>query len=239
MTHISPVDRIFCAIDTPKLDDALLLADLLSGEIGTLKLGKEFFTANGPEGVCKVAAFGHKIFLDLKYHDIPTTVAGAIRATKRLECEVLTVHASGGSAMLRAAVEAANDLGESCSKIVAVTVLTSLNDSDLEAVGQVGTVSEQVLHLARLAEACGLNGVVCSPWEVRALRSKMQEDFALVVPGVRPEWAGDDDQKRVMTPGQAVAAGADYLVIGRPITRAPDPVGAARRIVDEMVAATV
>lgn len=238
MTDISPVDKLFCAIDTSKLDDALLLADLLSGEIGTLKLGKEFFTAHGPEGVRKVAAFGHKIFLDLKYHDIPNTVAGAIRATQHIECEVLTVHASGGSAMLRAAVEAANDLGERPLKIVAVTVLTSLNDSDLETVGQVGVVSNQVLRLARLAEASGLSGVVCSPWEVNALRSEMKEDFALVVPGVRPEWAGEDDQKRVMTPGEAVAAGADYLVIGRPITRAPDPVGAARRIIDEMIAAT-
>ena len=213
MTDISPVDRLFCAIDTSKLDDALLLADLLSGEIGTLKLGKEFFTAHGPEGVRKVAAFGHKIFLDLKYHDIPNTVAGA-------------------------AVEAANGLGKRPLKIVAVTVLTSLNDSDLETVGQIGAVSDQVLNLARLAEASGLSGVVCSPWEVNALRSEMKEDFALVVPGVRPEWAGEDDQKRVMTPGEAVAAGADYLVIGRPITRAPDPVGAARRIIDEMIAAT-
>ena len=238
MTDISPVDRLFCAIDTSKLDDALLLADLLSGEIGTLKLGKEFFTAHGPEGVRKVAAFGHKIFLDLKYHDIPNTVAGAIRATQHIKCEVLTVHASGGSAMLRAAVEAANGLGERPLKIVAVTVLTSLNDSDLETVGQIGAVSDQELNLARLAEASGLSGVVCSPWEVNALRSEMKEDFALVVPGVRPEWAGEDDQKRVMTPGEAVAAGADYLVIGRPITRAPDPVGAARRIIDEMIAAT-
>ena len=151
---------------------------------------------------------------------------------------VLTVRASGGSAMLRAAVEAANGLGERPLKIVAVTVLTSLNDSDLETVGQIGAVSDQVLNLARLAEASGLSGVVCSPWEVNALRSEMKEDFALVVPGVRPEWAGEDDQKRVMTPGEAVAAGADYLVIGRPITRAPDPVGAARRIIDEMIAAT-
>ena len=168
MTNISPVDKLFCAIDTSKLDDALLLADLLSGEIGTLKLGKEFFTAHGPEGVRKVAAFGHKIFLDLKYHDIPNTVAGAIRATQHIECEVLTVHASGGSAMLRAAVEAANGLGERPLKIVAVTVLTSLNDSDLETVGQIGAVSDQVLNLARLAEASGLSGVVCSPWEVNA-----------------------------------------------------------------------
>ena len=237
MTNISPIHRIFCAIDTPKLDEALLLADLLCGEVGALKLGKEFFTAHGPEGVRKVAAFGHKIFLDLKYHDIPNTVAGAIHAAKRIECEVLTVHASGGSAMLRAAAEAANDSGKRRLKIVAVTVLTSLNGSDLAAVGQVDIISEQVLRLAKLAEASGLNGVVCSPWEIRALRSEMRDDFVLVVPGVRPERADAEDQKRVMTPGEAIAAGADYLVIGRPITRARDPVDAARRIVDEMASA--
>lgn len=237
MTNISPIDRIFCAVDTPKLDDALLLAELLSGEVGTLKLGKEFFTANGPEGVHRISKLGQKIFLDLKFHDIPNTVAGAIRAAKRTECEVLTVHASGGLAMLRAAAEAANEPGEKCPKIFAVTVLTSLNDNDLADVGQVGVLQEQVLRLARLAEVSGLHGVVCSPWEVNLLRSEMKDNFALVVPGVRPEWAGEDDQKRVMTPGEAVAAGADYLVIGRPITSARDPVGAARRIVDEMAAA--
>lgn len=237
MTDISPIDRIFCAIDTPQLDDALLLADLLSGEVGAIKLGKEFFTAHGPDGVRKVAALGHKIFLDLKYHDIPNTVAGAVRAANRLDCAVLTVHASGGPDMLTAAAEAAAEAGAKRPKIVAVTVLTSLDDGDLAAVGQAGSTSKQVLRLARLAESSGIDGVVCSPQEVALLRGEIGDDFALVVPGVRPDWAGADDQKRVMTPGEAVAAGADHLVIGRPITRAEDPVGAARRIVDEILAA--
>jgi orotidine-5'-phosphate decarboxylase len=237
MTDISPIDRIFCAIDTPKLDDALLLADLLSGEVGAIKLGKEFFTAHGPDGVRKVAACGHKIFLDLKYHDIPNTVAGAIRAAFGVQSSVLTVHASGGPAMLEAAAAAAKEAGPKRPKIVAVTVLTSLDDSDLEAVGQRGPAAEQVLRLARLAEASGIDGVVCSPQEVALLRGEIGDDFALVVPGVRPDWAGADDQKRVMTPGEAVAAGADHLVIGRPITRSQDPVGAARRIADEIASA--
>lgn len=234
MTDISPIDRIFCAIDTPKLDDALLLADLLSGEVGAIKLGKEFFTAHGPDGVRKVAALGHSIFLDLKYHDIPNTVAGAVGAANRLSCTVLTVHASGGPAMLRAAADAAADAGAKRPKIVAVTVLTSLDNDDLAAVGQIGPAEEQVLRLARLARASGIDGIVCSPQEVSLLRGEIGDQFALVVPGVRPEWAGADDQKRVMTPGEAVAAGADHLVIGRPITRSDDPVGAARRIVDEL-----
>lgn len=237
MTDISPIDRIFCAVDTPKLDDALLLADLLAGEVGAIKLGKEFFTAHGPDGVRKVASLGHKIFLDLKYHDIPNTVAGAVRSANRLECAVLTVHASGGPAMLKAAAEAAAEAGLKRPKIVAVTVLTSLDDDDLAAVGQAAPASAQVLRLAQLAEASGIDGVVCSPQEVALLRGEIGNAFSLVVPGVRPDWAGTDDQKRVMTPGEAVAAGADHLVIGRPITRSDDPVGAARRIADEISAA--
>ncbi|MEE2996808.1 MAG: orotidine-5'-phosphate decarboxylase [Pseudomonadota bacterium] len=237
MIDISPIDRIFCALDTPKLDDALLLADLLSGEVGAIKLGKEFFTAHGPAGVGQVAALGHKIFLDLKYHDIPNTVAGAIRATQRLGCAILTVHASGGPEMLRAAAVTAAELGAKAPKIVAVTVLTSLDDGDLVAVGQNVPATAQVLRLARLAEASGIDGVVCSPKEAAILRGEIGDKFALIVPGVRPDWAVADDQKRVMTPGEAVAAGADHLVIGRPITRAQDPVGAARRIADEISAA--
>lgn len=234
MNDISPIDRIFCAVDTPKLDDAVMLADLLAGEVGAIKLGKEFFTAHGPDGVRKIASCGHKIFLDLKYHDIPNTVAGAIRAASPLSCAVLTVHASGGPAMLEAARDAAAAAGPKRPKVVAVTVLTSLDDGDLAAVGQIGPAAEQVLRLARLAETSGLDGVVCSPREVAMLRAELGDDFALVVPGVRPTWAGADDQKRVMTPGEAVASGADHLVIGRPITKSDDPVGAARRIAEEI-----
>ena len=234
MIDISPIDRIFCAIDTPDLADALLLAELLAGEVGAIKLGKEFFTAHGPDGVRKVAACGHKIFLDLKYHDIPNTVAGAIRAAAGLNCAVLTVHASGGPAMLEAAMAAAAEAGRKRPKVVAVTVLTSLDDGDLAAVGQHGPAADQVLRLARLAEASGLDGVVCSPHEVGLLRREIGDAFALVVPGVRSDWAGADDQKRVMTPGEAIAAGADHLVIGRPITKSADPVGAARRIAVEI-----
>lgn len=238
MTDISPIERIFCAVDTPVLDDAVMLADLLAGEVGAIKLGKEFFTAHGPGGVRKIADCGHKIFLDLKYHDIPNTVAGAIRAASRLSCAVLTVHASGGPAMLEAARDAAAEAGPKRAKVVAVTVLTSLDDSDLAAIGQNGPAAEQVLRLARLAENRGLDGVVCSPHEVAMLRADLGDAFALVVPGVRPDWAGADDQKRVMTPGEAIAAGADHLVIGRPITKSDDPVGAARRIAEEISNAT-
>ena len=238
MLKLTSIDRIFCAIDTPSLDDAMMLADLLSGEVGAIKLGKEFFTANGPEGVRRIADLGHKIFLDLKYHDIPNTVAGAIRAASRLECAVLTVHASGGPGMLKAAAEAAAEAGPKRPKIVAVTVLTSLDDADLHAVGQDRAAEAQVIRLAKLTEASGGDGVVCSPREVAPLRNAIGLDFALVGPGVRPDWAGADDQKRVMTPTEAILAGANHLVIGRPITRADDPVGAARRIAEEISAAS-
>ncbi len=233
----SPVDRIFCAVDTTKLDDALLLAELLSGEVGAIKLGKEFFTAHGPDGVRRIAAEGHRIFLDFKFHDIPNTVAGAIRAAAGFQCALITIHASGGPAMMKAAIDAAKEAGPRRPRIVGVTVLTSLDDADLEAVGQQGPAAAQVLRLARLAKASGLDGVVCSPQEVAMLRAEIGDRFSLVVPGVRPSWASADDQKRIMTPGDAVKAGADHLVIGRPITRAADPVGAARRIADEIAGA--
>lgn len=238
MTDIDPKDRLFCAIDTPDMNDALLLAEMLANEVGAIKLGKEFFTANGPEGVRRVAAEGHRIFLDLKFHDIPNTVAGGIKSAASLNCALITVHASGGPAMLQAAAKAARDCKPKIPKIVAVTVLTSLDDADLEAVGQRGPAADQVLRLARLAEASGVDGVVCSPHEVALLRKTLGDTFSLVVPGVRPGWASTDDQKRVMTPGEAIAAGADHLVIGRPITRATDPVDAVRRIIDEIADAS-
>lgn len=227
-------ERIFCAIDTSDLDAALTLAELLSGEVGGLKLGKEFFTAHGPNGVAKIAATGHRIFLDLKFHDIPNTVAGAVCSSAALGVYMLTIHASGGAEMMRAAVEAAKAGTGTPPLILAVTVLTSLDEGDLAAIGQTGSVAEQVSRLAALAKSAGVDGAVCSPLEIATLKPALGADFALVVPGVRPDWAASDDQKRVMTPGDAVAAGADYLVIGRPITRADDPVSAARRIADEL-----
>ena len=209
------------------------LAESLAGTVGGLKIGKELFTAHGPDAVTRIRDAGHQVFLDLKFHDIPATVAGAVRAAAGLGCFVLTVHASGGPEMLRAAAEAAG-AAKPPPLVVGVTVLTSLDDGDLAAVGQSGPVADLVSRLARLARSCGLGGVVCSPREIAALRAELGADFRLIVPGVRPEWAGADDQKRVMTPAEAVAAGADYLVIGRPITRAADPAEAARRIADEI-----
>jgi len=231
---MEPARRILCAIDTTDLDHAVKLADALSGRVGAVKLGKEFFTAHGPQGVARIAGTGQRIFLDLKYHDIPNTVAGAVRAAAGLGCFLLTVHASGGSAMLRAAVEARGDA--EAPKLLAVTVLTSLTDADLDAVGQKTPVADQVLRLGRLAREARIDGLVASPHEVAPLRAALGPDCLLVVPGVRPAWAGADDQKRVMTPAEAVAAGADYLVIGRPITRADDPAAAAGRIADEIAA---
>jgi len=230
-------ERILCAIDTADLGVALDLAQALAGRIGGLKVGKELFTAHGPEAVARIIGAGHKVFLDLKYHDIPATVAGAVRAAAGLGCFVLTVHASGGPEMLRASAEAAAGSANP-PLVVGVTVLTSLDAGDLDAVGQSGLVSQQVLRLAGLARSCGLGGVVCSPHELVELRGELGDDFKLIVPGVRPVWAGADDQKRVMTPAEAVAAGADYLVIGRPITRAADPADAARRIADEITMET-
>lgn len=229
--------RIFCAIDTADLEAAVLLADLLKGEVGGFKLGKEFFTAHGPEGVRRIAERDLGIFLDLKFHDIPNTVAGAVRAACRLGCAMLTVHASGGSEMLRAAVTAAAEPDGDGPLVLAVTVLTSLDDGDLAALGQTGPVSDQVSRLAIVARDCGVGGLVCSPLEIAGLRATVGDSARLVVPGIRPSWSGADDQKRIMTPAEAMAAGADYLVVGRPITRADDPVGAARRIVEELGAA--
>lgn len=235
MIERTPHSRILCAIDTPDLEVAKRLAGDLAGAVGGIKLGKEFFTAHGPAGVTALEALGQRVFLDLKYHDIPNTVSGAVRAAAALDCFMLTVHASGGEAMLRAAVSAAAEAGGDARPLVmAVTVLTSLSGGDLDAVGQIGPVADQVLRLGRLAQGCGTDGLVASPLEVAALRQELGPDCTLVVPGVRPVWAGTDDQIRVMTPAQAVQAGADYLVVGRPITRADDPGGAARRIADEL-----
>lgn len=221
---------ILCAIDTPELDRAEALIAALAGAVGGVKLGLEFFTAHGPEGVRR-AGGAARVFLDLKLHDIPNTVAGAVRAALPLAPLFLTLHSAGGPAMLRAAVEAR---GTGRTKLLGVTVLTSLDDGDLAAVGQAAPVAAQVRRLALLAQASGLDGVICSPQEVAMLREACGKDFLLVVPGIRPSGAAIGDQKRVQTPRDALAAGADYLVIGRPITEAPDPAAAARAIIRDM-----
>ena len=234
MSLMKPSDRIFAALDTADLEKAVGLAQRLKGLVGGVKLGKEFFTALGPEGVREVAAVGLPVFLDLKFHDIPATVAGAVRAAVALEPFMLNVHAAGGEAMMRAAAEAAAEAGEERPLVLAVTVLTSLWSGDLAATGIESPAAAQVLRLARLAESCGLDGAVCSAREATDLRQEFGADFKLVVPGIRPDWAQTDDQKRTQTPAEAVASGADYLVIGRPITGAADPADAARRIADEL-----
>lgn len=237
--NIDSAERVFVALDTPDLVRAETLATDLAGLVGGLKIGNEFFTALGPVGV-RAVTDQVPLFLDLKFHDIPNTVAGAVRSACLVRPFMLTVHASGGPAMLRAAAETAHDgaaaAGVPRPLILGVTVLTSLDDNDLAAVGQTGPAGDQVKRLAALAQDCGLDGVICSPREIAALRALCGPDFVLTVPGIRPDWAAAGDQKRVMTPAEALAAGASYLVIGRPITGADHPQAAARRIADELAA---
>lgn len=230
------MERIFVALDTTDAAAAETLARRLKGLVGGIKLGKEFFTANGPAGVARIGTIGMPVFLDLKFHDIPNTVAGAVRAALALRPFMLNVHAAGGEAMMRAAAEAAA-AGRPKPLVVAVTVLTSLDERDLKATGILSPPADQAVKLARLAWAAGLDGVVCSAKEIVSMRGALGRDFRLVVPGIRPEWAAAGDQKRVVTPKEAIALGADYIVIGRPITGADDPVAAARRIADEIAGA--
>ncbi|MDY0882376.1 orotidine-5'-phosphate decarboxylase [Dongia soli] len=232
------VAPILVALDTTDPTQAGALANALRGHVGGLKLGLEFFMANGAAGVARISELGQPVFLDLKFHDIPNTVAGAVRAVAPLCPFILNVHASGGRAMMVAAREAAHDraakLGVTPPKLIAVTVLTSFAGNDLAEVGQPADPQDQVRRLAALTRECGLDGVVCSAKEIAVLRQDLGADFLLVTPGIRPAWAATGDQKRIMTPAEAMEAGADYLVIGRPITSAGDPVAAAKRIADEI-----
>jgi len=229
---------VFCALDTTDTAEAVRLAHQLSGLVGGIKLGLEFHTANGSDGIRAVAEAGMPIFLDLKFHDIPNTVAGAMRSAVRLAPVMTTLHAIGGAEMMKAAVDAAGDAaakhGVARPKILAVTVLTSMGQSELPTIGVDGLVLDQVKRLASLAVSAGVDGIVCSPLEVDHLRALLGPDVALVIPGIRPAWSAANDQKRVLTPKEAIAKGADYLVIGRPITAAADPADAARRIQDEL-----
>ncbi len=225
---------VFVALDTPSLTAASTLAASLKAFVGGVKIGLEFVSANGPDGVRAMVATGVPVFLDVKLHDIPNTVAGAMKALAPLGAAIVNVHASGGSAMMRAAAEATRSVPRP-SKIIAVTVLTSLAAEDLAAMGIAGTPLEQVARLAKLTKDSGLDGVVCSPHEIAAVRAACGREFLIVTPGVRPSTSASDDQKRVMTPKRALEAGADILVIGRPITGAPDPAQAAKEIAAELV----
>lgn len=229
---------LFCALDTRDLDAAVRLAGALADVVGGLKLGLEFFTAHGPKGVRRLAESGLPLFIDLKLHDIPNTVAGAVRAVMPLAPALITVHAGGGAEMMRAAADAAADeagrLDMRCPLVVGVTVLTSLDGGDLDALGIDGSTHKVVARLARLADKSGLDGVVCAPHEISTARSSTREGFTLVVPGIRPKGSTPDDQKRVLTPEEAVGAGAHIIVVGRPITRADDPAAAAQAILDSL-----
>lgn len=233
--------RIAVALDLSSRDEFLGAARLLGGEVGTFKLGLEAFVSHGPDLVRELVALGAPVFLDLKLHDIPNTVGAAASAAARTGASILNVHASGGAEMMRAAGDRAREAAAKASlpapKVIAVTILTSLDAAALGHVGFAAPPGEAALRLALLARESGLDGVVCSPGEAAAIRAACGPGFLLVVPGVRPAGSAVGDQKRVATPAGAVRAGADLLVIGRPILAAPDPVAAARAIAAEITEA--
>ncbi len=235
---LTPRDRLIVALDVPDASRALELVAQLQSAAGVFKIGKQLFVAEGPRLVRDVVSRGNRVFLDLKFHDIPNTVASAVKSATALGVSMLTVHASGGLKMLKAAVDAAADSPKP-PIVLAVTVLTSIGDDDLQQIGVAGRVLDQVLRLATLAREAGCTGIVASPHEAAEIRKRLGEGFAIVTPGVRPVGTSAGDQARVLTPAQAIAAGATHLVIGRPITEAADPAQAARLIVDEIAGATV
>ena len=222
---------IIAALDVHDDARALTLAEKLAPAVGAFKIGKELFTAAGPDVVRRVRDLGADVFLDLKFHDIPHTVAKAVTAAARLDVQMLTLHASGGTAMMQAALEAAGDDGP---LLLAVTVLTSMDETDLAEVGVEKSTAEQVLHLAKLATQAGLKGLVCSPKELTSLREALPPEVQLITPGIRPDGTDPADQKRTMTPAEALAAGANWLVIGRPICAAENPRQAAEEILDSL-----
>ena len=221
--------RIIVALDYPDAKSAAAAAARLDPALCRVKVGAELYTAAGPALVASLQRSGYGVFLDLKFHDIPNTVAGACAAAAGLGVWMINVHALGGRAMMEAARAALARRGAK-PKLVAVTLLTSMGAADMAETGLAGSPQEAVARLARLTQACGLDGVVCSAQEAAGLRRSLGREFCLVTPGIRPAGAEGDDQKRVATPRQAIASGADYLVIGRPITRAPDPLAALRAV---------
>jgi orotidine-5'-phosphate decarboxylase len=229
------MNPILVALDVESAATAVDLANTLRGSVGGFKIGKQLFTAAGPAMVRELTSCGDRVFLDLKFHDIPNTVAGAIQSAVSTGAWMVNVHCSGGSAMMKAAADAATKAAQKFSQprplVIGVTVLTSMTDAALRETGVNTPMLDQVVHLAKLARSSGLDGVVASPQEVRAIRQACGADFQIVTPGIRPvDQQGKDDQARTMTPAEAIEAGATYLVIGRPITAAPDPRSAAEQI---------
>jgi orotidine-5'-phosphate decarboxylase len=222
-------DRLIVALDVTSRDEVLALVDELHGIAGTFKIGLQAFVANGPEIVREVIARGERVFLDVKIHDIPNTAKHAVASAASLGASIITVHAAGGEAMLRAAAESAGD-----ALVLGVTILTSFDQEELLRVGFSGTLASNSVHLARLARASGLRGVVCSPHEIAAIREACGNDFVILTPGIRAAGSDRGDQRRTMTAREAIAAGADYIVVGRPITAAPNRRDAAMRTVEEV-----
>jgi len=236
---LAPKDRIIVALDLDSDREALMLVDELMDEVGMFKVGHQLFTAYGPDIVRTIRDKGGRVFLDLKYHDIPNTVAKASAEAVKLGVSIFNVHALGGLDMMKAAVSAAKEEAERQSVplplMLAVTILTSMDDAALRRELKITrSLRREVSHLAELAQRAGMSGVVASPQEITMLRKAIRGRFVVLTPGVRPAWAGTDDQKRVMSPGEAVAAGADYLVVGRPVLRSPDRKEAVHKIIREI-----
>ena len=231
-------EKLIIALDVESPTKALNLVRELHTVAGMFKVGSQLFTSAGPQIVRDIIALDAKVFLDLKFHDIPHQVAGAARSAAELGVSLFTIHASGGSEMMRRAVEAVEEVGQKGgirSKVLAISVLTSIDATILSQIGVTSSPEESVLRLVRLAETSGVDGVVASPNEIKAIRSTVgSSEFLVVTPGIRPATSDSGDQKRVATPAAAIAAGASYLVVGRPITGAPDPLAAAHEIVTDM-----
>ncbi|MDQ3651061.1 MAG: orotidine-5'-phosphate decarboxylase [Acidobacteriota bacterium] len=232
-------DKLIVALDVETVREARELCAALSGWVGMFKIGSQLFTAAGPDVVREIIGTGGRVFLDLKFHDIPNTVAAACREAARLGVSIINVHAAGGGEMMRRAADAVTESAEregfARPRVIAVTVLTSADQTTLGEVGVTSTIQDQVAALVRLAEQSGLDGVVASPHEIKIVREAVgRANFLVVTPGVRPESVAHDDQKRVMTPAAAIRAGADYIVVGRAILNAPDPARAAAEIVEQM-----
>ena len=226
MTSNSPFNPTLVALDTPDLKHAIELAKKLANKVGGMKIGMEFFNANGPQGVKHIIDIGMPVFIDLKLSDIPNTVASGLRSLLPLEPFMLNIHTLGGRAMMEAAVSAVNEaesLGFKRPLLIGVTIVTSMEDTDMQEMGIRSSASDQVILLAKLAKECGLDGVVCSSHEIKAIKAACGNDFKTIVPGIRPKGVSAHDQKRVMTPAEAINQGADYLVVGRAITQAGNP----------------